>query len=145
MIPGEPRPTGGPLPTPDRDRLRVRRGALLLEAVVALTILGFILLMGGWVFARRKQLEYERIDRESALLALESEWTVLRAAPASELGPREGAPFVGPQPFLEHIDKRRPRLTLQPGPFEDLMEVRLEISCAPERRVVQVGYVWVRR
>ena len=130
-----------PMPTRiDRDRLR-RRGALLLEAVVALTILGFILLMGGWVFARRKQLEYERLDRESALLALESEWTVLRTSNAQDLTPREGAPFLGPEEFLAHVDKRKPRLTIQPGPFPDLMEVKLEVSCAPSKRVVQVGYV----
>jgi hypothetical protein len=124
---------------------RRRRGALLLEALVALTLLGFLLLMGGWVFSRRKQLEYERLDRESALLALESEWAVLRSASGTDLGPRESAPFVGPAPWLDHVSPRRPRLTIGSGPFPDLAEVRLEISCVPERRIVQSGFVRLRR
>ena len=119
-----------------------RRGVLLLEALVALTILGFVLLMGGWVFARRKQLEYERIDRESALLALESEWTVLRASKAADLTPRENAPFIGPDAFVAHVEARKPRLTIQPGPFAGLLEVKLEVGCAPSKRVLEVG--WVR-
>ena len=128
-----------------RTRLRARRGALLLEAVVALTILGFILLMGGWVFARRKQLEYERLDRESALLALESEWAVLRSMPAPELFVREGAAFVGPEAWLAHVAPRGPRLSIRLGPFAELVSVELEISCAPDRRIVQGGFVKVRK
>ncbi len=88
--------------------------------------------MGGWVFSRRKQLEYERLDRESALLALESEWAILRSAAGSDLGARASAPFVG-------------RLTIGSGPFPDLADVRLEISCATERRIVQSGFVRIRK
>jgi hypothetical protein len=128
-----------------RRRSSGRRGALLLEALVALTLLGFLLLMGGWVFSRRKQLEYERLDRESALLALESEWAILRSSAGSDLGSREGAPFVGPEPWLAHVASRRPRLTVRSGPFPDLAEVKLEISCVPERRIVQSGFVRLRR
>jgi hypothetical protein len=117
------------------------RGSFLLEALVALALLGILLLMGGWVFARRKQLEYERLDRESALLALESEWAVLRGKAGIELDVREGAPFVGPAAFLDHVAPRNPRLTIKPGPFQDLVEVKLEIGCEPDRRVVQTGYV----
>jgi hypothetical protein len=123
---------------------RRRRGSLLLEALIALTILGILLLMGGWVFARRKQLEIERLDRESALLALESEWAILRSTSASRLETRHVAPFMGPEPFLQHVEKRRPRLTIAKGAYPDLVEVTLEISCAPERRIVQVGYVRLR-
>ena len=100
--------------------------------------------MGGYVFARRKQLEWERLDRESALLALESEWAVLRAAHGSELGPREAEPFLGPDEFLSHVENRHPRLTIREGPFPGLVEVRLEVTCEPKRRVVQTGFVRLR-
>jgi hypothetical protein len=110
--------------------------------LVALTLLGIILLMGGWVFARRKQLEFERLDRESALLALGSEWNVLRGAKAWQLDVRQGAAFVGPDAFLEHVAARRPRLTIEEGPFGDLVAVHLEIDCLPKgSRLVQNGFV----
>src|SRR5262249_14880938 len=80
------------------------RGALLLEALVSLAILGFVLAMGAGFLARRRDIERERLDREKALRALASEWVFLRTAPSGELVPRKDVLFVGPGAFVDGLD-----------------------------------------
>ena len=123
---------------------RSGRGALLLEALVSLAILGIVLVMGAGFFARRRDIERERLDRETAVRALASEWAFLRTAFSGELVPREDAIFVGPGDFVDGLDARKPRLTIEGTEFPGLFFVRLEIGCgvrAP-RRIVQEGYVY---
>ena len=91
-----------------------RRGTSLVEALVALAILGFVLTMGAGFFVRQRELTRDRLDREKALRALATEWVFLRTAPTGELVPREKTAFVGPGEWVDSLDPRRPALSLRP-------------------------------
>ena len=121
---------------------RNESGALLLEALVALAILGVILLFGLSFFARRRQLERERLDRETALRVLESEWVYLRTA-SGHLEAREKEPFIGSLPFLALIEKRSPALSVRKTEFDTLVFVHLDIGYGirVHQRTSQEGYV----
>lgn len=121
-----------------------RRGTSLVEALVALLILGFVLTMGAGFFVRQRELSRDRLDRERALRALATEWVFLRTAPKGELIPREKATFVGPGEWVDSLDPRRPTLSLSPTPYADLYAVRLEIGFGKRggRRIVQEGWVY---
>lgn len=125
-------------------RKRAARGTLLMEALVALSILGIVLVFGAGFFARRRELERDRLDREKALRALASEWVFVRTALRSELEPRVDGLFVGPGDFVDGLDPRNPKLTIKSTSYPDLFQVRLEIDCGvrPKRRIVQEGYVY---
>jgi hypothetical protein len=121
-----------------------RRGTSLVEALVALLILGLVLTMGAGFFARQRELSGDRLDQEKALRALATEWVFLRTAPKGELIPREGATFVGPGEWVDALDPRRPKLSLRPTPYADLYAVRLEIGYGRKggRKLVQEGWVF---
>lgn len=120
-----------------------RRAFSLVEALVALALLGLLLLTGTTFLPRRRQLEKERLDREIALRALRSEWTVLRTGTTGGLPARERGPFLGPGPFIEAVLRRQPRLTIRPAEFPGLVFVRLEIDSGVrnKQRLVQEGFV----
>jgi hypothetical protein len=115
---------------------------MLLEALVAMSILGVILMVGLSFFVRRRQLELERLDRERALRALESEWVYLRTA-AGHLEAREKEPFFGSLAFLALTQKRTPRLSVRKTEFDTLVFVHLEIGYGIRvpQRTTQEGYV----
>ena len=121
---------------------RKKRGALLLEALVALAILGVVLLFGLSFFVRRRQLELERLDREAALRVFESEWVYLRTA-ADHLEAREKKPFIGSVAFLALTEKRFPSLSVRKTEFDTLVFVHLEIGYGVRipHRTIQEGYV----
>ncbi len=118
-------------------------GTSLLEALVALSILGIVLTMGGGFLFRRRDLDRDRLDRERALRALRSEWVFLRTSPRSAFLPGDGREFVGPAGFPEALSARSPRLSLKPGPYADLWFVRLDIGYGRRgRRLAEEGWVW---
>ncbi|MEO6325900.1 MAG: hypothetical protein ABIT01_15035 [Thermoanaerobaculia bacterium] len=121
---------------------RATRGALLLEALVALSILGIILMFGLSFFVRRRQLEAERLDRERAVRALESEWVYLRTA-SGHLEQREKAPFLGSVEYLDLTSKRKPLLAVRNTAYDTLVFVHLEIGYGirSPQVTVQEGYV----
>jgi len=122
---------------------RPSSGTSLLEALVALSILGIVLTMGGGFLARRRDLDRERIDRERAIRALRSEWVFLRTSPRSAFLPGEEREFAGPAGFLSSLSGRSPRLSLKPGPYPDLWAIRLDIGYGRQgRRLVEEGWVW---
>lgn len=125
-------------------RVRARRGALLLEALVALTILGIVLTMGAGFFARRRDIERDRLDREKALRAMASEWVFLRTSSGIDLTPRKDRLFVGPGAFVDGLDARQPRLDIESTEFPGLFFVHLEIDYGfrARRRLVHEGYVF---
>lgn len=125
-------------------RARSRRGALLLEALVALTILGIVLTMGAGFFARRRDIERDRLDREKALRAIASEWVFLRTSSGIDLEPRKERLFAGPGAFVDGLDARQPRLDIESTEFPGLFFVHLEIDYGvrARRRLVQEGYVF---
>jgi hypothetical protein len=124
--------------------LRSRRGFLLLDALVSLAILGIVLVMGAGFFARRRDLERERLDREKAVRALASEWVFLRTSFTGELVPRKDVLFVGPGVFVDGLDARHPRLSIEGTEFPGLYFVHVEIGYGVRtpRRLVQEGYVF---
>jgi len=120
-------------------------GTSLVEALVALSILGIALTMGAGFLARRRDLDRERLDRERALRALRSEWVFLRTASPAEFLPDDGRGFLGPAEFLDGLAEREPRLTLKPGPHPDLWFVRLDVGYGRHgRRLVEEGWVFAR-
>jgi hypothetical protein len=119
------------------------RGTSLLEALVALSIFGIVLTMGGGVLLRGRDLDRERLDRERALRALRSEWVFLRTSPRSAFLPGDEREFFGPDGFLDGVAARSPRLSLKPGPYADLWFVRLDLGYGRHgRRLVEEGWVW---
>ncbi len=121
-----------------------RLGTTFLETIVSLAILGIILILGMTFFSRRRELERERADRETALRALRSEWAILRTSSAYELVPQDEGSFLGPKEFLETIEDRNPVLTVEKTAYRDLVFVRLEIGTGfkVKSRIKQEG--WVR-
>jgi hypothetical protein len=118
-------------------------GTSLLEALVALSILGIVLTMGGGFLFRRRDLDRDRLDRERALRALRSEWVFLRTSPRSAFLPGDGRKFIGPVSFADALAARSPRVSLKPGPYADLWFVRLDIGYGRHGgRLVQEGWVW---
>ena len=118
-------------------------GTSLLEALVALSILGIVLTMGAGFLARRRDLDRERLDRERALRALRSEWVFLRTASRPEFLPAERRGFLGPFEFADSLASRSPRLTLSPGAYPNLWFVRLDLGYGRRgRRIVQEGWVF---
>ncbi len=118
-----------------------RRGTTLIEAVVALAILGVVVLFGTSFFVKRREVEKERLDRDVAMRALRSEWAYLRTA---ALTPREDAPFLGSDLFRETIAARDPRLTAKPADTPGLLLVHIELTCGVKRtrRLAQEGFVF---
>ena len=122
---------------------RETSGTSLLEALVALSILGIVLTMGAGFLARRRDLDRERLDRERALRAVRSEWVFLRTASRAEFLPAETREFFGPSEFLDGLAARSPRLTLKPGPHPDLWFARLDVGYGRHgRRLVEEGWVF---
>jgi hypothetical protein len=120
------------------------RGALLAEAIVSLAILGLVLAFGAGFFARRRDMERDRLDHEVALRALASEWVFLRTAPAGEVAARERILFVGPGAFVDGLDARTPELTVKGTEVPGLFFVRLSIGYGlrTKHRAVQEGWVY---
>jgi hypothetical protein len=122
---------------------RETSGTSLLEALVALSILGIVLTMGAGFLARRRDLDRERLDRERALRAVRSEWVFLRTASRAEFLPAEEREFFGPSEFRGGLAQRAPRLTLKPGPHPDLWFARLDVGYGRHgRRLVEEGWVF---
>jgi len=122
---------------------RATSGTSLLEALVALSILGIVLTMGAGFLARRRDLDRERLDRERALRAVRSEWVFLRTASRAEFLPAEERGFFGPSEFLDGLAERRPRLTLKSGPHPDLWFARLDVGYGRHgRRLVEEGWIF---
>ena len=122
---------------------RETSGTSLLEALVALSILGIVLTMGAGFLARRRDLDRERLDRERALRAVRSEWVFLRTASRAEFLPAEEREFFGPSEFRGGLAERAPRLTLKPGPHPDLWFARLDVGYGRHgRRLVEEGWVF---
>ena len=121
-----------------------RRGVFLLEALVALAILGIVLMLGASFLARRRALEADRLDRDRAARALASEWTYLRNGFTSDLYPKDKRPFVGPSAFVDALDARGPVLRVKTTDVEGLYEVVLDIGYGKgaKKRLVQGGFVW---
>jgi len=118
-------------------------GTSLLEALVALSILGLVLTMAGGFLFRRRDLDRERLDRERAIRALRSEWVFLRTSPRAAFLPGEKREFFGPTVFLDGLAARSPRLSLRAGPFPDLWSVRLDVGYGRHgKRLVEEGWVW---
>ena len=118
-------------------------GTSLVEALVALSILGIALTMGAGFLARRRDFDSERLDRERALRAVRSEWVFLRTASRAEFLPAEGREFFGPSEYLECLAARDPRLTLKPGPHPDLWFARVDVGYGRHgRRLVEEGWVF---
>jgi len=120
-----------------------RRGALLFELLVTLTIVGILLTTSTVVLARRRAVERDRVDRAAALRALSSEWTLLRSARPEELVPREKGSFVGPPDFVTSLAHRHPALTIRKADPAGIVFVRLEIDAGRRfrHRLVQEGFV----
>ncbi len=119
-----------------------RRGTTLVEALVALAILGIVVLFGTTFFVKRREVERERQDRDVALRALRSEWAYLRTQGVSE---GTAMPFVGSELFLEQVAARDPKLTAVPETTPGLYRVTLEIGYGVKRqgrRVRQEGFVY---
>jgi len=119
------------------------RGVLLIEALVALFLVGIVVFFGLSLFARRRELEKERLDREVARRALASEWVYLRTS--GGVPPRKDGKFVGSKIFLASIEARHPLLTLEgdrdkPG----LLHVKMSIEHGLKRpvRLSDEGYVF---
>jgi hypothetical protein len=122
---------------------RETSGTSLLEALVALSILGIVLTMGAGFLARRRDLDRERLDRERALRAVRSEWVFLRTTSRAEFLPAEKREFFGPSEFLDGLSARAPRLTLTPGPHPDLWFARLDVGYGRHgRRLVEEGWIF---
>ena len=121
-----------------------RRGVFLLEALVALAILGIVLMFGASFLARRRALELERRDRDRAVRALASEWTYLRTAFRSDVAPKERRLFAGPGRFVDALDARDPVLRVKETEIDGLYRVVLEIGYGPgaKKRLVEEGYVF---
>ncbi|HEV8267495.1 MAG TPA: hypothetical protein VGR00_04650 [Thermoanaerobaculia bacterium] len=122
---------------------RAPRGVLLIEALVALFLVGIVVFFGLSLFARRRELEKERLDREIARRALASEWVYLRTS--GGVTPRKDGKFVGTNIFLASIEARHPLLTLEgdrdtPG----LLHVKMSIEHGLKRavRLSDEGYVF---
>ena len=120
------------------------RGVFLLEALVALAILGIVLTLGASFLARRRALEAERRDRDRAARALVSEWTYLRNAFVNDVFPKDRRPFVGPGTFVDALDARRPFLRVKTTELEGLYRVVLDIGYGEgaKKRLVQEGFVF---
>ncbi len=116
----------------------------LLEALVALAILGIVLMLGASFLARRRALEAERRDRERAARALVSEWAYLRNAFVNDVAPKDERPFVGPGTFVDALDARRPVLRVKTTDLDGLYRVVLDIGYGEgaRKRLVQEGYVF---
>lgn len=126
---------------------RGTRGVLLIESLVALSILTLAVVLTSSLFVRKRALVAERLDREAAVRAFGNEWTILRTSGAGLLRPRERAPFLGPEAFLAEVSARRPTLTLRAvSDRPELLFVRLELDAGRTRkhRLVQEGFVWPR-
>lgn len=118
-------------------------GTSLLEALVALAILGIALTMGAGFLARRRDIDRERLDRERALRAVRSEWVFLRTASRAEFLPADGRGFFGPPEFVDRLAERTPRLGLKPGSHPDLWFVRIDLGYGRHgRRLVEEGWVF---
>lgn len=125
-------------------RGRGARGIFLLEALVALAILGIVLTLGASFLARRRALERERLDRERAVRALSSEWIYLRTSFRSDVYPKDRRPFVGPGAFVDALDPRNAFLRVKSTEVDGLCLVHLEIGYGDGMRkeVIQEGYVF---
>ena len=122
---------------------RETSGTSLLEALVALSILGIVLTMGAGFLARRRDLDRERLDRERALRAVRSEWVFLRTASRAEFLPADEREFFGPAEFVDSLAEREPRLSLKPGPHPDLWFARVDLGYGRNgRRLVEEGWVF---
>jgi hypothetical protein len=122
---------------------RSRRGVLLLEAIVALFLVGIVVFFGLSLFARRRELEKERLDREIARRALASEWVYLRTS--FGVTPRKDGKFVGSQIYLASIEARHPKLTLESDrDMPGLFHVRMSIEHGLKRpvRLSDEGFVF---
>ena len=121
-----------------------RRGVFLLEALVALAILGVVLTLGASFLARRRVLELERRDHDRAVRALASEWTYLRSAFLHDLYPKERRPFVGPGRFVDALEARDPVLRVKSTDVDGLYQVVLDIGygASAKKRLVEEGYVF---
>ena len=75
------------------------RGVLLIEAMVGLFLVGIVVFLGLSLFARRRELEKERLDREIARRALASEWVYLRTS--YDVTPRKDGGFVADLVFSD--------------------------------------------
>src|SRR5437016_3456088 len=79
--------------------------------MVGLFLVGIVVFLGLSLFARRRELEKERLDREIARRALASEWVYLRTS--YDVTPRKDGGFVGSKIFLASVESRHPKLTLE--------------------------------
>jgi hypothetical protein len=124
--------------------VRRSRGVFLLEALVALAILGIVLTLGASFLARRRVLERERVDRERAVRALASEWLYLRTSFRNDVYPKDRRPFVGPGTFVDALDPRNAFLRVKSTEVDGLCLVHLEIGYGEKmkKQIVQEGYVF---
>ena len=125
-------------------RPRLTRGVFLLEALVALAILGIVLMLGASFLARWRALEADRRDRDRAARALASEWIYLRNGFGADVAPRDKRPFVGPGVFVDALDARDPFLRVTTTELDGLYRVVLDIGYGKDgkKRLVQEGFLF---
>ena len=120
------------------------RGVFLVEALVALSILGIVLTLGAGFLVRRRALELDRLDHDRAVRAAASEWIYLRSSFRNDVYPKERRPFAGPGGFVDSLDARNPFLRVKSTDVDGLYLVHLEIGYGRkmDRRIVQEGFVF---